>query len=331
MRHRLIIVLSLILVPFSLLLVSCSVEENREKVLRIGSASTGSSGYIHFEACAYLVKKYSEGVVASSLATSGSIENVILLDQNNIDIGSAGTLDIEAAWTGSENFKKKIPVWQVFSWTVWSLPMVTLVDSPVNTYRDLAGKQINIIKRGSGAEHMYRMILEEYGILNEVKLNYLSWQAGVDALIDGRIVATPGGFPGGKPNPVMLNLASRKHYKALKIDREVMKRLNQRNRGVFLTTLPKEAYEGFKEDIEAPGIAGVAISMASVSDELVYQFTKAVLENTDELHSISKVSETSTLENAVEWLMPQYPVHPGAVRFFKEKGVWRSDLIEGKR
>lgn len=302
-----------------------------DKTIRIGSASPGSSGYIHFEACSFLVNKYAEGIKASSLATSGSSENVILLDQNKIDIASAGTLDVEAAWINDKKFGKKIPVWQVFSWTVWSLPMVTLADSDINTYKDLKGKSVSMVKKGSGAEYMFKLIFEEYGIIGDLKKNYLAWRAGIDALVDGQVKATPGNFPGGKPNPIMINLASRKPYKALEIDMNVLKQVNKRNRGILVTTLPKEAYKGFKKDVIAPGIAGVALSTADVDDELVYQFCKAVLEHADELHKISKVSEATTLQNATKWLMPEYPVHPGAVRFYKEKGVWREDLKVGNR
>ena len=61
------------------------------------------------------------------------------------------------------------------------------------------------------------------------------------------------------------------------------------------------------------------------------EFTKAVFDHTDELHSISKVSDATELETATKWLMEGYPVHPGSARYFKEKGVWRDDLTIGKR
>ena len=175
------------------------------------------------------------------------------------------------------------------------------------------------MKKGSGAEHMFSLIMEEYGILGKLKKNYLNWSAGVDALVDGIIKACPGNFPGGKPNPGMLNLASRKPYRALELDLDVMKRVNAKNKGILTVTLPKEAYEGFKADVIAPGIAGCALSTAAVDDDVVYEFCKAVFENTDELYSISKVSDSTKLENAMKWLMPAYPVHPGAARYFKKK------------
>ena len=145
------------------------------------------------------------------------------------------------------------------------------------------------------------------------------------------IVACPGNYPGGTPNPAMQRLATRKDYKALEIDMEVLGRANKRNPGILVTSLTKNAYKGFTKDIPCAGIAGVILSTAAVDDDLVYDFCKSVYENTDQLHEMSKVSGATTLENATRWLMAEYPVHPGAAKYFKEKGVWNEKLKIGQR
>jgi TRAP transporter TAXI family solute receptor len=303
----------------------------QQKQFRIGSASLGSSGYIHWEACAFLANKYAPALKASSLSTGGSTEDVILLSDKKIELAHGTGLEVVSAWEGKRPFTKKIPVWQVFSWTVWSMPMVALADSDLNTYYDLKGKSVSLIKKGSGTESMYSVVLEEYGILKDLKKNYLSFDESKNALIDGLIVSFPGNFPGGKPHPIMIDLASRKPYKALELDLEVMKRVNKRNKGIIVTTLPKSAYERFTQDVPSPGFVGIGLSSAAADDDSIYAFLKAVLDHVDELHKISKVSDFTTLKHATEYLMPDYPVHPGAVRYFKEKGVWDDRLIVGKR
>jgi TRAP transporter TAXI family solute receptor len=302
-----------------------------KKVFRIGSASLGSSGYIHWEACAFLANKYAPNLKASSLSTGGSTEDVMLQDEGKIELAHGTTMEVVAAWSGTKPYKKKMAPWQVFSWTVWSLPMVVLADSGLETYYDLKGKPVSLIKKGSGTEAMYRFVMEEYGIIKDLKKNYLGFRASMNALADGLIVAFPGNFPGGKQHPIMIDLASRNPYKVLELDLEVMKRVNKRNKGIIVTILPKTAYEGLTKDVPSPGFAGIGLSSAAVDDDTIYSFCKAVLDNIDELHSISKVSDATSLENSTKWLMPGYPVHPGAVRYFKEKGVWREDLMIGKR
>ncbi len=301
------------------------------KDFRIGSANLGSTGYIQWESVSFVVNKHQQELLASSLSTAGTTENVILLDQGNIELANLTSLEVFAASEGKSPFKKKVDIWQVFSWTVWAQPMVALADSGIKDYRDLAGKSVSVLKRGSGANSMYQMVLEEYGIYDKLQKQYLSWDDSVTALIDGLIEASPSSFPGGVPVPAMLNLAAREEYVVLDLDLEVMKRVSERNKGVIVTTLPKTAYEGLEKDMPSPGFAGIAGSTKAVEDDVIYAFCKAVFENTDELHKITDVSLQTRLENATRWLLPEYPVHPGAARYFKEKGVWRDELKVAKR
>ena len=83
--------------------------------------------------------------------------------------------------------------------------------------------------------------------------------------------------------------------------------------------LPKSAYEGLTKDTLCPGFPIMGISSPDVYDDVIYALVKSVLEHTNELHSISAVSSGVTLAKAVDGLIPGYPVHPGAVRYFKEK------------
>ncbi len=319
-----------LLLPLALLLLP--VAGHAEKVnFRIGSASMGSSGYIHWEACAFLSNKYSPNLKTTSLSTGGSTENVMLLDAGKIELAHGTSMEVYSAWEGKKPYRKKMKPWQVFSWTVWSMPMVALKDSGLKSYYDLKSKPISLIKKGSGTEAMYSIIMEEYALLDKVKRNYLSFRDSMNAIVDGLVMAFPGNFPGGKPHPIMIDLASRKPYTVLDLDLEVMKRVNKRNPGIFTNYLPKTAYQGLTKDMASPGFAGIGLSSSAVSDETIYQFTKAVFGHIDELHDISKVSDATTLENATKWLMEGYPVHPGAARYFKETGVWRDELVVGKR
>lgn len=314
-----------------LCLLSPSLALSQKTDFRIGSANLGSTGYIQWESVSFIVNKYSDSLNVSSLSTAGTTENAILLDDGKIDLANVSSIEVFAASEGISPFKKKIPLWQVFSWTMWCQPIVALANSGLNTYADLAGKNISVLKKGSGANSMYQIIFEEYGIYKDLKKHYLSWDDSVDALLDGMIVATPASFPGGKPVPAVLNLAARSPYKVLEIDLEVMKRVTKRNKGIVVNMLPKSAYEGLTKDVPSPGYTGIASSSARVDDDLIYSFCKTLFEHTDELHSITDVSLQTRLENATKWLLPEYPVHPGAARYFKEKGVWRDDLTIGTR
>ena len=73
------------------------------------------------------------------------------------------------------------------------------------------------------------------------------------------------------------------------------------------------------------------MSTAYVSDEMVYELCKAMYEHIDDLHELSAVSGATAKESGMKWLMPDYPVHPGAARYFKEIGIWNDNFKIGKR
>jgi TRAP transporter TAXI family solute receptor len=315
-------------IMFGIQLVAITSESiaAEKQTIRLGSARLGSSGYIQFEAISYLVNQYSDQYKASSISTAGGTENIALLGEQKIDFGSGDSLGVVYSWK-----EKNIPIWQVSSWAYWSIPMIVLADSGIDSIEDLRGKPVSLINKGSGTELGWSILLEEYGVLDDIKKQFLSWGDSYDAVADGIIAAAPGNYASGKPNPAVQRLGARRDYKVLDIDLDILKRAQKRNPGLLTTTLPKTAYEGFEDDITTVGWSGIIMSTANVDDEMVYELCKAMYEHLDELHKLSAVAGATTKESAVKWLMSDYPVHPGAARYYKEIGVWDENLKIGKR
>jgi len=63
------------------------------------------------------------------------------------------------------------------------------------------------------------------------------------------------------------------------------------------------------------------VARSSMSEDLVYGFTKAVFDNLSQLHSAHAAVRNLTLQTALVGMA--LPLHPGAQRFFKEKGIAR--------
>ena len=72
---------------------------------------------------------------------------------------------------------------------------------------------------------------------------------------------------------------------------------------------------------------GIAATRTDTPAELVYTVTKAVFDHADEVKKTGGVAlRQFSAEFATRFLLPAYPVHAGAAQYFKEKGVWRSEL-----
>ena len=133
-----------------------------------------------------------------------------MIDEKKIEVGHGTGLEVVASWAGEKPFNKKYEIWQVFAWTNWAMPMVALADSPLKTYYDLKGKQVSMIKKGSGT---FRVVVpNRYGGIwhirryqKELSLFLMGpkmlWWTVSSSLFQGT-------FPDGKPNPAMIDLAA---------------------------------------------------------------------------------------------------------------------------
>jgi hypothetical protein len=63
------------------------------------------------------------------------------------------------------------------------------------------------------------------------------------------------------------------------------------------------------------------VARNDLPEDLVYRFTKAIFDDLKQFHDAHAAAKSLTLETALSG-MP-VPLHPGAEKFFKEKGVKR--------
>ncbi len=67
-----------------------------------------------------------------------------------------------------------------------------------------------------------------------------------------------------------------------------------------------------------------------MDEELAYTIVKTLVENVDELIAITPHLEMVSKDNITKGLISKFPVHPGAVRYYKEAGIWEDRLTELK-
>ena len=84
-------------------------------------------------------------------------------------------------------------------------------------------------------------------------------------------------------------------------------------------TIPAGTYNGQAADVKTVAVVNFLVTHSDVSDETAYQMTKQLFENLDTLEAAHKAAAQIKLENALKG-MP-VPLHPGAERFYKEKGL----------
>ena len=199
----------------------------------------------------------------------------------------------------------------------------------ITSFEDIAKKKpymrlaVNQAANLQSTVGMYQNLFQTYGINeNEVTNNgqgtlRANTASGLDAMRDGKIdVLINGGFI---PTAEIADLARGRDLVWISADpskiADASKRWN-----VKPLTVPKSAYDFLKKDENTYTIWNVIVAGAHVSDETVYKFTKALYDNEARVRAIHPtLAEFSLKANAVN--QTPLAVHPGAERYYREKGV----------
>ena len=291
------------------------------KTLIWGSASLGASGYVIIEALTSTLNKHEKSFRNASISTQGSTENLILLSQNEISLGQTTSSDLYLAYNGMEPFRNKIAFSQVLSYAYWAFLMAVPQDSPISELAQLDGKRVSLGPAGGASVALWQSIFDQIGI--KVRPVYLPWQGAADALKTGQIDAVVVAYTlGTRLLPAFQELSMTRPFRLLQIEPNLLKKILEKNENMLET----EIYTDGKV-MKSPGFSGILVAKPDIEEDLIYKICASLYEQEESVRKIAKDLEFFRLENALKMIVPKYPIHKGAVKYYKEKGVWKEDLI----
>ncbi len=122
------------------------------------------------------------------------------------------------------------------------------------------------------------------------------------------------------PSPGYESLDQTTSIKILPIEEEILKEVQKEfDPGAELYTIPKGVYSGQEEEALTSQSTRYYITSKDVDDETIYEFTKFLIENAQELTKYHPSAEGITLENAIQPIA--IPLHPGAIKYYEEQGI----------
>lgn len=320
---------AILLALLTLALAGCGGEKKegaapKQQFLNIATASPGGTYYPVGVGLANLwtEKLKDKGIRASGQSSAGSVENIDLLQKGEAQLGIFQGLIGVQAYEGRGRFEGK-PYKGLRSMAMlWpNVEHFVLVNSAVKTGNasDIKGTKFSVGPRASGTEESTLVIMKALGLsINDISPEYLGYNDTAAAIKDGRVQG--GSMPAGIPVAAVTDLyASRANVSILEFTDEQLQAVNKIYNTWFRFVIPPNTYPGLNKEVKTiaqPNWLGVA---ESVSEETVYLLTKTMFENLDAVHSIHDAAKGITLENALKGL--PVPLHPGAYRYFKEKGV----------
>ncbi len=291
--------------------------------LAIGTASTGGTWYPLGGGVANMINKYVKGYYASAHPSGASIENIRNVVKGNDALALSMPDAAFYAYTGQHAFKGKPQkdIRGLFSTYPIDIQFFVLADSPIKKISDIKGKKglkVAVGAPGSGTEAMARYVLGVYGITyDDIDEQFLSATETTAAMKDGNIDV--GIVTLGTPAPTLVDLSTQRKIRFLDIEPKVAKKINKDFPAYFPRTIPAGTYKDMNKPHHTLAWMGIFIVNKSMKDQLAYDIVKAVFEHKAELDRIHAKFKMITLDTATDGI--PIPLHPGAAKYFKEKGV----------
>ncbi len=317
-----------------MMLASVNAYAETQKVV-IATGGIGGVYYYYGTQVSEILNK--NGVSATAIQTAASVDNMLLIrDKTNVSKQTYffATVLPDTAYFAvkgkHERFAQK-PVKAEILWMMYPnyLQIITTDQSGITKLSDLKGKRVSTGAPGSGTEFTAINLLEAAGIepKNFKKWEKLGAKESDEALSNGTIDAYF--WSGGLPTGSIVELSNT---------------LKRKGMNLFIVPLPdtdpgvakfKKEFSGLADSgvigksvydtaSDTPTIAfwNMFVCPASTPSDLAYKVTKAVFENLETLRAAVKPARDTTPENTAKFIgKAAIPFHPGAIKFFKEKGL----------
>src|SRR4051794_15336995 len=283
---------------------------------------TGGTSGVYYPmgvALSNLYTKNVPGTRPSVQATKASVENLNLLQQGKGEIAFTLGDSLAFAWQGDADagFRSKLDKLRTIAAIYPNyVQVVASTESGIKTLADLKGKRLSVGAPKSGTELNARAILAAAGLSYKDlgKVEYLPFAESVDLMKNRQLDATL--QSAGLGVAAIRDLASSVPINVVEIPAAIVDKVGA---PYVKATIPANTYTGQDKDVQAAAVVNYLVTRSDLKDDVVYAMTKSMFDKLPELSAAHSAGKDIKLEKALEG-MP-VPLHPGAEKFFKEKGV----------
>jgi len=290
------------------------------------SIATGGTGGVYYPlggGMANILSKYVPGLQATAEVTGGSIDNLKLIATGKPYIGFSMADAGQDAYRGEDKFKgTKVPLRTLMVLYPNRMHVVTIDGIGITKMADLRGKRVSTGSPGSATEVMGFRVIEAAGLDKDrdMKRERLSVTESVNALKDRKIDAFF--WVGGLPTAAVTDLANTPGIKIRMIDHaDTVAAMNRKYGPLYIQdVIPKATYRGMDADNKQATVWNILVAHENLSNQTAYDIVKTIFDKRDDLIAVHKEAENFRLENQKAAASP-IPFHPGAVKYFAERGV----------
>ena len=270
------------------------------------------------------------GLVAVAQATPGSIENLRLVNNGQLESGFAQADLAGWAYTGANVFTEAGPLRRlraIASLFPEAAHLVVRAESSIHSLADLKGKRVSLGELGSGTAADAVVLLAAAG-LGEKALTrrYLRPGPAAEQLKEGSLDAMF--LVGGYPVPAIRGLAATVPIRLVPIEGKIIEALKKDFSFYTSTEIPAGSYPGIDDATPSLGFSALWLVNADIDADLVYAITQSLWNPATAvlLAGLDPIGTRIRLDRALDGL--SVPLHPGAARFYREAGKNLDNLPE---
>ena len=259
-----------------------------------------------------------DGISVQVLPGAG-IANVKAVESGKAQIGLANSVSTVDGINGKPPFDVKAThICNVATLYPQFFQVVTLADSGIRTPADLKGKALAGQQKGNTGEAITGHMLQAYDLSFDdmSRISFGSYTDSVTLMKDGnaQFFTLGTSIPAG----AVMDLASARDIRLVGIPDDGLARMQEMNDGYRRGIIPKGTYPGQEQDVATVEYATHFVVRCELDEQMVYDMLDSIYEGRDDLAAIARAIKGITPASMGKDI--GVPMHPGAARWYKEKG-----------
>ena len=297
------------------------IEAQTKKLLTIASGWVVGAYYPIAGGISRIVHTKLQGVRVTVESSGASVANAKLVAAGDADLAILQNDIAFYAWNGQLMFKDQ-PIRNmvgIFSLHPEPVQILATAASGIKSVKDMKGKRVSIGPLGSGTEVNSIQILEANGLRLEDlgRVERLDAGGAGEQIKDGRIDAAV--FTTGIGAAVIVDTLLTGKAALVPVTKAEAEILQKKYPFYVSILVPPGTYRGQDKEVPTVSVKAMMVARSDLPEDLVYSFTKVIFDNLGTLYDAHAAAKALTLQTALEG-MP-IPLHPGAAKFYKEKGI----------
>jgi len=314
-----------VLLGFSLFCSATFYAHAKTEYVSIGTGGVSGVYYPTGGAICYLLNqsKQVDSISCEIKSTPGSIFNLQAIKSGEVDLAVVQSDWQYHAYNGSSLFANSGPFKKLRAlFSVHAEPFTVLArkDANIKKFTDIKGKRINIGAPNSGQRATMEMLLKLYGwqYSDFSALTSLNPSEQAQALCDGKVDAIV--YVVGHPNNSIKEASSACETVLIPIEGDIINELVAQHSYYNLASIPGQMYKGNDQATPTFGVGATILTTSDLPEHVAYEIVKAVFENHDTFihlhHAFTDLTKKAMLTQYLST-----PLHPGALRYYREAGL----------